>query len=87
MAAIAAFPTNWHELVLVALEKSRLAEPSKAAFGLSLPESWKSELQRYVFNGELGRLFGVRSVTFTGKTIGTFDAPGAKEAHKPRKVD
>lgn len=86
MAAVAGCPTNWQALVTESLEKARRDEPMKAVFGISLPESWKSELQTYVQNGELSRLFNVRAVSFEGKTISTFDAPKTtKEAPKAKK--
>lgn len=86
MATVTEFPTNWHELVADALTKARHDNPTKAVWGVSLPESWMSELQYYARNGELSRMFGVRAVSFSGKTIGTFDAPAPKEAPKSKKA-
>jgi hypothetical protein len=86
----AEFPANWQELVINSLKKTREAEPMKAVFGVSLPESWKGELQHYARSGELARLLGVKAVSFGGKEIGTFDQPKVgkvvKEAPKSKKV-
>jgi hypothetical protein len=86
MAGAAAFPTNWQEIVTEALKEARKAQPGRAVFGIMLPDDWKSELQSYAQNGELRRLFGVKAVAFSGKTISTFDFPKAKEASSPKKV-
>lgn len=78
-------PTDWQEQVSNALEKMRATDPTKAVFGVTLPEGWKPELEYYVRNGEMRRMFGVRAVSFGGKTISSFDAPGEKKEAKIHK--
>lgn len=84
MATHETFPENWQEQVLTALEKMRTADPTKAVFGVMLPESWKSELEVYSRSGELRRLFGLRAIAFGGKTISPFDGP--KETKTTKKA-
>ena len=86
MSAPETIPTDWQETVMTTLDKIRAADPTKANFGITLPESWKSELDYYSRSGELRRLFGVRAVAFGGKTITSFDAPVKKETKPTKKA-
>lgn len=77
-------PTDWQEQVINALIEAKRNNPSKAIWGVSLPEHWVGELRPHAYSGELRNLFGIRAVSFSGKTIGTFEAP--KETPKSKKV-
>jgi len=85
MASPEMFPTDWQEQVHNALDKMRTEDPTRAVFGITLPESWKDELTYHARNGELRRMFGVKAVAFGGKGISSFDAPGEKMEKKTSK--
>lgn len=78
------FPLNWHLLVREVLAKASASNPTKEVWGVNLPESWMSELQYYQRSGELMKMFGVRAVSFGGKTISVVDEP--KKTPKSAKV-
>lgn len=86
MATQETFPTDWQEQVATALEKMKTTNPTKAVFGLMLPENWKSELEYHARNGELRRMFGVKAVAFGGKTVSSFEEPGKKETKSQKKA-
>ena len=85
MATPEMFPSDWQEQVHKALEKMRETNPTKAVFGLMLPQDWQHELSHYVRNGEVRRMFGVRAVAFGGKAISSFDEPGERKELKQAK--
>lgn len=65
-------PENWQQRLSDSLKKTREASPGETIFGVRLPEAWRTELQPFVRNGELLKLFGVKSAMFDGQDIGTY---------------
>jgi hypothetical protein len=85
MPAHEKMPENWQEVVFVGMRQAVTNDPTRAIHGLSLPESWKSELTPFVRNGEVGRLFGVKAVTFSGKEVRALYKPPEEGKEEPRK--
>lgn len=75
-------PVDWHIQLMEAIKKAQKTDPTRAVFGISLPESWKSHLTYYVRNGELRRLFGITAFTFAGNEIKALYPPSKEEATK-----
>lgn len=70
-------PDDWQDRIFAAMRKMQHERPGEAVFGLSLPASWKSELERYVRNGEVRRLFHLLAVSFSGDAITRLESPSA----------
>ncbi len=68
-------PEDWQSKVQEALTKLENERPEEEVFGLSLPEPWKYELELYVRNGDLRRLFKIRAVSFAGSSITRLENP------------
>jgi len=85
MAAQAEMPSNWQEVVQSTMKKAVQDDPTRAVFGLVFPDSWKPELMSYVRNGEVGRLFGVKAISFGGSKVTVTYPPDKKEEAKAQK--
>jgi hypothetical protein len=67
-------PPDWQQRVLTFLEDHDADE----VWGLMLPKKWEHELMRYIRDGQISKLLGVRRFMFSGNKIQLMEEPKEK---------